>query len=330
MSKGKRARFGAILWGLIRRLATPRHLREMLRLARGRSRPENALGFTEIHQSMLGHELVAFENPQLELYSKILPGGFLHYGYFEDVGVRPETISLDDLQQAQQRYSELVLEQIIDRQAPVLDVGAGMGGMCRMLLERGFEPVALTPDRVQVRFISATYPDVRVIEGRFHEVGWASERGRFGTVLTAESLQYLFLDNALSSIASLLRPGGRWVVCDYFRRHADAPGSGHLWDDFCEAASERGWKVTHQREITAHVAPSLTFARMLGDRFAVPILSYVTANLRRKHPAIHYLLSEVLQHAEQAVGGRVHEIDPERFVADRRYMLMVLERPEAG
>jgi hypothetical protein len=85
--------------------------------------------------------------------------------------------------------------------------------------------------------------------------------------------------------------------------------------------------VSFERDLTAHVAPSLAFARMLGDRFAVPIAGFVTANLRRKHPAIHYLLAEELQRAEQALAGRVHEIDPERFMAERRYMLLVLERP---
>lgn len=321
----KRLKAGAVLKSIVRRLVTPRHLVQVIRLARGPRSSKGTTSFTEMYQSMTGKELAAFENPQLELYSKILPGGFLHYGYFEDPEVRPESMSLEDLQQAQQRYSDLVLEHVVDKEAPVLDVGAGMGGMCRMLLERGFAPFALTPDRVQVRYIRERYPDVTVIEGRFHEVGWVAHHGRFGTIVTAESLQYLFLDNALSTIEALLRPGGRWVICDYFRRHQGVNGSGHVWQEFADTAKARGWRIIFEQDLTSHVAPSLAFARMLGDRFALPLIGYVNASMRRKRPAMHYLLADSLQTIDESLGARVEEIDPSRFLEDKRYMLLVME-----
>ena len=38
----------------------------------------------------------------------------LHYGYFEDVDV-DETISIKDLENAQMKYVELIVEQILDK-----------------------------------------------------------------------------------------------------------------------------------------------------------------------------------------------------------------------
>lgn len=43
------------------------------------------------------------KNAQLDLYSQVLQGDFLHYGYFDDAGVPPERISFHDMQHAQLR-----------------------------------------------------------------------------------------------------------------------------------------------------------------------------------------------------------------------------------
>ena len=64
-------------------------------------------------------------NAQLLLYSRVLPGDFLHYGYFDDPEVAPERISFDDLHRAQLRYAEKLLELIDDPERPVLDAGSG-------------------------------------------------------------------------------------------------------------------------------------------------------------------------------------------------------------
>ena len=60
---------------------------------------------------------------QLKLYSELLPGDFLHYGYFENPELAAEKISLSDIHQAQLQYAELILEQIKDEKLPVLDAG---------------------------------------------------------------------------------------------------------------------------------------------------------------------------------------------------------------
>lgn len=329
MAKHKpRVRAGKVAASFIRRLLWPGHVRRWARHFRRRGKSEATQNFGQMAQQLRGKEQVAFENPQLALYSQILPGGFLHYGYFDDPEVVPEQLSLDDLVQAQMRYTENVLEHVLNREAPVLDVGAGMGGVSRVLQERGFKPVALTPDRVQVRYIEHNYPDIPVIEGRFNEVGWVPHYGRYGTVLTAESFQYLFLDNAMTTIGRLLRPGGRWVVCDFFRRNGSVRGSGHLWEGFLEAAERYGWRLVVERDITDNVIPSMAFVRMLGDRFAMPLFGFIVASLRRNHPVVHYLLSEGFDDVESLLSYNVDQIDPALFRSQKRYMLLVLERAD--
>lgn len=302
------------------RLVSPVHVLEWWR--RGRATSSDPTSRARL--SSKGLEKNAYKNLQLQLYADILDGGFLHYGYFDDPNVDPRTLGLADLNQAQTRYAEIVLGEVTDRSAPVLDVGSGMGGMSRILLERGFTPVALTPDRAQVEFIRNTLPEIEILEGRFHEIGYEGRWGTFGTILTAESFQYLFLDNALAFIERLLKPGGSWVLCDYFRAGPEVSGSGHVWSDFVDAAHQRGWSFELQRDITLNVAPSMAFVHLLGQRIGLPAFQYLCGRLRHKHPRLHYILEPSLEQSEAVLEHHVEQSSVRTFTNNRKYMLAVL------
>ena len=85
-------------------------------------------------------------NAQLLLYSRMLPGDFLHYGYFDDPEVVPEQIGFGDLHRAQLRYAEKLLELIDHPNRPVLDAGSGMGGT-PLLARPATTVTGLTSDR---------------------------------------------------------------------------------------------------------------------------------------------------------------------------------------
>jgi len=298
-----------VLRPVAKRLLTPSHFAEFIRRLFRTKRKDTV-----------------FNNSQLSLYANILQSDFLHYGYFEDATIRPEQTSLEDLRRAQTRYSEKVVSLIVNREAPVLDVGAGMGGISRLLSERGFEPVPLTPDKTQIAYIREKYPKLRVIEGRFQEADWTQWRGRFGTVLTAESFQYIELDEALTAIPDILSPGGRWVICDYFRIDDAVERSGHRLEEFRRRVTESGWRIAHEEDITPHVLPGLAFAHMMGERFVEPVYRFVLARLERNHPAVKYLFEDVLQAQEQRIEQGLDVVDPAVFPTQKKYMLFALDR----
>ena len=60
----------------------------------------------------------------------------LHYGYFEDPNIKPNSISLNDLENAQMKYVDLITEQIKSSEKLILDVGAGMGGLSKILNDK--------------------------------------------------------------------------------------------------------------------------------------------------------------------------------------------------
>ncbi|MFQ6022735.1 MAG: methyltransferase domain-containing protein [Acidiferrobacterales bacterium] len=273
------------------------------------------------------HSPRAIDDPQLRVYSQILAGDFLHLGYFDDPSIAPEALSLHDIEQAQLRYAQLLLEQMSDKDAPVLDVGCGMGGLLSLLLEKGFSPVALTPDRAQALYITKKYPTIPIIEGKFEEMPEERYKTSFGTIITSESFQYLDLNKALSMVDRLLTAGGRWIVSDVFRiRKTAERRSGHMWEDFLEKIQETSCKIIYQQDITENVLPTLGYVDMWGRKAGLPAITFSIEKLQKKHPAIYFLLEELIEDLKLYVTSHLDLISPEIYVREKKYMLLVMEK----
>ena len=208
----------------------------------------------------------------------------------------------------------------------MLDIGCGMGGLSRMLKDKGFSPTALTPDRMQAAYVQKNLPGVPVLRTKLEKLVAADYAGQFGTVFTAESLQYLKLDLALPILQTILKPGGKWVACDYFLSRPSTDATCHNWNIFTERLEQNGWRITYERDITANVLPTLGFLHMLATRFGLPMFGFVTLRLRRKQPGIHYLIEKALDQLEGVAADNIALINPSEFAKDRRYMMLVMER----
>lgn len=272
------------------------------------------------------HGTKAADDAQLRLYSEILPGDFLNYGFFDDPDIAPEKLSLHDIQQAQLRYGRLLVAQIRDRGGAVLDAGCGMGGLLNLLVEQGFSPTALTPNSKQIKYVSSRHPTVPMIHGTFEDIPTDKFRGRFATVIMSESFQYMNLSAALGVMEKILAPGGRWILCDYFRANDRARKSGHLWADFVPALEKNNWQIVSSRDITRNALPAVGYAYMWGRRVGMPIATFVLEKLRRKRPALHYLFEEVIEQSRAYLLDQLELVNPETFARDKKYMLLTIER----
>jgi MPBQ/MSBQ methyltransferase len=268
----------------------------------------------------------AFDDSRLAFYSRVLPSDFLHYGYFDDVTQTPEDLSLASFAGAQNRYAELLIDLAGNPADPVLDVGCGMGGLSRLLKARGFEPVALTPDRLQVASVNKMLPGTTVIRTKFEKLDPEQHLARYGTVFTAESLQYLKLDQSLPILEKILKPGGCWVACDYFLTQPTQDKTCHHWETFKSRVEEAGWKIVYHRDVTANVLPTLAFLHMLATRFAMPLKDFMTKRLERKQPGIHHILDGMLGKLDGLAWDNIGLIDPAQFARDRQYVLLKLQR----
>jgi SAM-dependent methyltransferase len=267
------------------------------------------------------------DDAQLKLYSELLPGGFMNYGHFDPPDVAPERLSLQDIEDAQVRYGQLLIDQIRDRERPVLDAGCGMGGLLRLLIAQGFSPTGLTPNRDQIAFLRSRYSQISLIESRFEAVPADQYAGRFGTVITSESFQYMELQGALEILWRILVPGGRWILCDYFRTGETKRRSGHREADFTAAALSRGWRIVHRRDVTANALAAVGYVHMWGVRVGLPLLRFGLGKLHRKRPALHYLFEDFFEDLSTYLRQELEVVDPEIFRREKAYLLYVLERP---
>ena len=304
-------------------------------------------------------------NAQLLLYSRMLPGDFLHYGYFDDPETPADEVSLAGLQRAQLRYAEKLVELVGRPGGPVLDAGSGMGGMLGLLSAAGHDVTGLTPDRFQIEHIRRTYPGVPVLHCRFEDIsakrgnrdggrrplpapaagpsdgsphgrsGHRRFEGRFGTVIHSESIQYMRPEGVFAAMRGILAPDGRWIVADYFRR--DGPGdepaaarprnrSGWCLGAFRRRLADNGFEIVRESDITAHVLPTLGFARLLADRIGLPALDFAADKLRAKRPKLHYVVEDVVESVRDAARRGADVLDPAAFAAHKRYLLMSIRR----
>src|SRR5688572_14281368 len=109
----------------------------MLNMAKRLIHPRYTLGFIRCfkHREACGKDV---DDAQLKLYAEILPGDFLNYGFYDNPSLPPEQLSLQDIQEAQIRYGQLLIDAIREPSRPVLDVGCGMGGLLNLLVAQKY------------------------------------------------------------------------------------------------------------------------------------------------------------------------------------------------
>ena len=266
------------------------------------------------------------EDPQLKLYDAILQTDFLHYGYFNDPETPPDKISLYDIRQAQIRYAELIIEQLIHEKGKVLDVGCGMGGLIGMLLSKGHETVGITPDRHQVNYIQEKYPAAKLIKAKFQNMKTDDYENFFDSIIHSESLQYIKLDKAIENVLKMLKNHGRWIVVDYFRFTDAHEKSGHLWEEFEEKLINNNFKIVHKKDITPNIMPTLAYIYMWGNQIGKPVFEFLISKLARKHPGKHYILDEAIGKLNYKIEHNLNIVNPEIFCRDKKYILTSIER----
>jgi cyclopropane fatty-acyl-phospholipid synthase-like methyltransferase len=294
---------------VVGRFLGPWHLWQVIKLQRNRKRKPRV-----------------YDDAQLKLYGKILPGDFLHYGYFENPDISPDEISVKDIYRAQLQYAKELANLCTDTSKPILDIGCGMGGLLPVLETAGFKPEALTPDATQIQNIQKKYSHVPLHPCRFEDFEVEGKMHRYGTLVTSESLQYLNLEVSLPMFNQLLAPGGKWVACDYFRTGNDAEKSGHQWEPFKKALDEHGWKITYDRDITPNILPTIGFVHFWATQIGMPLKEFGIEKLQVKAPGIYYALSPIFPAIEASLQKNIATVDPALFGANKRYRLLVMER----
>lgn len=261
---------------------------------------------------------------ELYLYSKILTNNMLHYGYFEDVAIAPEDLSIKMVEDAQINYSKKLMEHIVDQDNSILDVGCGMGGFSLMLNEAGYKVESVTPNNNQVEFITKNYKQLTVHKARYQD--FKADK-KFGTVINSESLQYIPLEEAFAKTESLITDKARWIIIDYFNcNENNRTQKPHNLHEFKAIAEKYNWNTVYEQDVTPNILPTLKFVDMYVKRFLDPVKHYAYEKLRFKKPKLYFMTEGLRGSIDQKIEKETKLISPEWFLNNREYRLIVLEK----
>jgi len=270
-----------IVKNVLRKIINPKTLFTLIKIKREKKNKKNRV----------------YIDSYLKTYSKMFRSESLHFPYFSKPDIDPEEISLSDIENGGIEYSKLIIKKIVDKATPVLDVGCGLGGLCKMLLTGGYKPVGLTPDNYQYNYITEKYPEIKVIQSKLETMDSTSFRHAFGTIITAESLQYLKLDKAF-----------------------------HHWDDFVNRIHKMKWEIVSQQDITKNVLPFLAYCSTFSKKILLPMLGFFIDQFHNKKPGAYFLLEDTIDSINADIIKRLRYIDPDVFSQERKYMLLVIKK----
>lgn len=205
----------------------------------------------------------------------------LHYGYWRDT----DEVNVWNFGQAQENYTNNLLDYVPRDVTDVLDVGCGTGIVANRLIERGCNVECLSPSPFLNSEARKILPDpVKIHETTFEE--FQTDK-TYDLILFVESFQYVKLEQSLMKCLKLLKPKGRIVICDVFR--LDTPGKspiggGHYYRDYLRIRDSSGLTCLQDADITANIAPTFDVIQDVSLNLLKPIWENLLRIAKSNHP----------------------------------------------
>jgi len=134
------------------------------------------------------------------------------------------------------------------------------------------------------------------------------------------------MEKAIKNVLAILKPGGRWIVVDYFRTGESKEKSGHYWETFIEKLGMNNLNIVYSQDITENIKPTLAFIHMWGNEIGKPIFEFLVGKLEKKHSSKHYLLQDTIEELTKKMDSNLDTVHPEIFAKDKKYILLSIER----
>lgn len=276
----------------------------------------------------------------LVLAQQLLDIEDLHYGWW----LEDEQPSLGTLKAAQERYSQKLIQcidqSLLGKKGRILDVGCGTGHLMAKLLNAGHQVDAVIPApwlelRVHQRLeeLKSSYP-AQVYACTFEDLDQPSERQSYDLILFSESYQYIDLEAGFAQIKAYLKPGGKVLICDFFKteHHGDGQsgdksfGGGHELQRFYQSLAKQPFQVLTDQDITPFTSPSIALLDQILSQRIGPAMDTLNLYLSARKPwlfgLVKFLLRKKLKrlHYKYRQGHRSAAV----FSKYKSYRLLVL------
>lgn len=200
-----------------------------------------------------------YQNAALNYYLGLTNSPYLHYGYWEPLPSSLEDLTIGKLRTAQEAYTTKLLSFIPKDTNTILDVGCGIGGNAKYLLDQGFDVEGLAPDPFQQeQFRQRTNQQAKFHLTRFEDFQTSKS---YDVVLLSESSQYIAPVDIAQGAAKLINPGKYLLIADMMRTDAEYKegifSNCHLVEDLHVALKQSGFVLVETEDISLQIAPSL-------------------------------------------------------------------------
>jgi len=191
----------------------------------------------------------------------------LHYGYFSD-GLEADVANLNE---AQSRYTNLIINSVPEGVHTILDVGCGAGKVAYELINKGYEVDCVSPSK------SLNKHAEKLLDGRGKVYNSKFEDfqtdKKYDLILFSESFQYIPIDQSIPRALNYLNDGGHILLADFFRR--DIPGKhpiggGHEWTEWERKLPQFPVNAVFEKDITAETSKTIDIVHQLSNEVISP------------------------------------------------------------
>ncbi len=241
----------------------------------------------------------------LVLAQQLLGVDDLHYGLWQ-----PDLpLSLANLAEAQQRYSDMLINDLppLDQgEVRVFDIGCGTGHILEQMLKKGYRADGLVPapalaEKVRERFDRLGASEARLYECGLQDMPDEECRNQYDVALFSESYQYINMGKSFAKLEKLVKPGGRVIICDFFKTEHDGDGQrgdgsfkgGHRLTNFYRQLEAAPFTIEEDTDITSMMSPNLELLNDTLMNKLAPAGATIGRYMQDNYPKLSWLAAKI-------------------------------------
>ena len=266
----------------------------------------------------------------LKLYSETIRSDYLHYGFWDEPNsVELESITLQEIKNAQDRYIEHLASFIPNEVNSILDVGCGIGGNAEYLINQGYVVETLSPDDFQKSTIAEKFNN----QMTFHHCKFEKfqPEKQYDLILESESACYIKINKGFEKARETLRTGGYLLASDYFVHYRDDSKNSHLrsshdMEKYLSSAKAHGFELIREYDQTDNTMPTLDYSKYFIERFINPTIEYSVHSAKKNYPKIAALIGKLVAPKLKAKKNQLDLLDSTLFRKYRKYMIYLFQK----
>ena len=266
----------------------------------------------------------------LKLYSETIRSDYLHYGFWDEPNsVEIESITLQEIKNAQDRYIEHLASFIPNEVNSILDVGCGIGGNAEYLINQGYVVETLSPDDFQKSTIAEKFNN----QMTFHHCKFEKfqPEKQYDLILESESACYIRINKGFEKAWETLRAGGYLLASDYFVHYRDDSKNSHLrsshdMEKYLSSAKVHGFEFIREYDQTDNTMPTLDYSKYFIERFINPTIEYSVHSAKKNYPKTAALIGKLVAPKLEAKKNQLDLLDSTLFRKYRKYMIYLFQK----